>query len=135
LNRKLATLTAALLIAVIVLSLFLALNFFSNRTAARPFYVGVEYAYGNNQTVQVQVAQIKALVDKVKDYTNLFVIGSVELTFNKTALDEACNYIFDAKLNFIVLFTSSTLYNSSSSVGFNDQYTIFDWMSNASQKF
>lgn len=134
-NRKLATLTATLSIAIIVLSLFLALNFFSNQTAARPFYIGVEYAYGNNQTAEVQLTQIEALVDKVKNYTNLFVIGSVELTFNKPVLDEACNYIFNAELNFIVLFTSSNLYNSSVSVGFNDNYTIFSWMRDAKEKY
>ena len=104
-NRKLAILTTTLLIALIVLSLFLAINLLSNQTASRQFYVGVEYAYGNNQTAQVQVTQVQALVDKVKDYTNLFVMGSVGLTFNSTALSEACDYIFNAKLNFIVLFT------------------------------
>jgi hypothetical protein len=135
LSRKLAVLTAALLIAVIVLSLFLVFTFFSNQTEARPFYLGVEYAYGNNQTAQVQLSQIKALVDKVKDFTNLFVIGSVELTFNRPILDEACDYIYGANLSFIVLFTSSNLYTSSASVGFDENYTIFNWMSNASQKY
>jgi hypothetical protein len=97
--------------------------------------VGVEYAYGNNQTAQTQVAQIQALVDKVKDYTNLFVMGSVELTFNKPALDVACDYIFNAKLNFIVLFTGSNSYTSSTSIGFDDQYTIFSWIVDAKQKY
>ena len=128
-------LTAAVLIALIVLSLFLALNSFKSQTQNRQFYVGVEYAYGNNQTAEVQLSQIKALVDRVKDYTNLIVMGSVSLTFNKTALNEACDYISNAKLNFIVLFTGSNMYNSSTSVGFNDQYTIFDWMVDAKQKY
>ncbi len=76
-NRKLASIAAIVFIVLISLSLFIALKSFSNQTAARPFYVGVEYAYGNKQTAQVQVSQIEALVDKVKDYTNLFVMGSV----------------------------------------------------------
>jgi hypothetical protein len=110
LNRKLALLTSTLLIALILLTLFLAINLLSNQSTGRRFYVGVEYAYGNNQTAQVQVTQVQALVDKVKAYTNLFVMDSVGLTSNSTALSEACDYIFNAKLNFIVLFTGLDRY-------------------------
>jgi len=81
--------------------------------------VGVEYAYGN------QVDEVKALVDKVKDYTNLFVLGSVGLTFNQAALNEACDYIFHAKLTFIVLFTGLDMYN----------YDITQWMVDTKQKY
>jgi hypothetical protein len=118
LNRKLAILTATLLIALILLTLFLAINLLSNQTTGRQFYVGVEYAYGNNQTAQVQVTQVQALVDKVKAYTNLFVMDSVGLTSNSTALSEACDYIFNAKLNFIVLFTGLDRYS----------YNITQWI-------
>ena len=75
-NRKYAILAAVLLIVLITVSLFLTVNMFSKQTSTRPFYVGVEFAYGN------QFSQLKALVDQVKNYTNLFVIGSVDLTFN-----------------------------------------------------
>jgi hypothetical protein len=75
LNHKIPILTATVLIVLIVISLFIALNAFNNQTTDRPFYVGVEYAYGNNQTPEVQLAQIESLVSKVKDYTNLFVMG------------------------------------------------------------
>jgi hypothetical protein len=104
---------------LIVLSLFLALNWFSNQTASRQFYVGVEYAYGS------QVGEVQALVDKVKDYTNLFVLGSVGLTFNRTALTEACDYVFHAKLNFIVLFTGLDMYS----------YDITQWMVDAKVRY
>ena len=115
-NLKLPSLIAILLIAVIALSLFLHSNP-SNKPL--DFYVGVEYAYGN------QLSEVKALVDKVKTYTNLFVIGSVELTFNEVALTEACDYIYDAELNFIVLFTGLDQYN----------YSINQWMVDAQQKY
>ncbi len=87
--------------------------------------MGVEYAYGNNQTGQAQVSQVQALVDKVKDYTNLFVIGSVGLTFDRTALTQACDYIIDAKLNLIVLFTGLTEYT----------YNTTAWMTEAKAKY
>ena len=87
--------------------------------------MGVEYAYGKNQTAQVQITQIQALVDKVKDYTNFFVMGSVGLTFNETALTQACDYIFQAKLNFIVLFTGLEMYN----------YNISHWLTEAKVRY
>lgn len=118
-NRKLAALIAVLLIVLVVVSLFLAIELLSPKTAGREFYVGVEYAYGN------QVSEVEQLVDKVKDYTNLFVMGSANLTFNQAALNEACDYIYNAKLNFIVLFTDSMLYN----------YSIFTWISDARLKY
>ncbi len=112
-------LAAVLLIVLIAVSLFFTVNLSSKQVSARPFYFGVEYAYGN------QFSQVEALADKVSNYTNLFVIGSVDLTFNQTALDESCDYLFNSGLHFLVLFTSFTSYN----------YSIFDWMTNATQKY
>jgi hypothetical protein len=120
LNRKYAVfIAAALLSAVVVLSLFLGLDWAGNQSLGREFYVGVEYAYGD------QIGEVTALVDKVKDYTNLFVISAVDLKTNQTALDEACDYIVNANLNLIVLFTGSDQYN----------YSIFDWMTDAKLKY
>ena len=77
------------------------------------------FAYGN------ETSQVKALVDKVKDYTNFFVLGSVGLLFNETALTESCDYIYNAKLNFIVQFRGLDTYN----------YSITDWMQAAHQRY
>jgi hypothetical protein len=127
LNRKYVILAAVLLIVLISLSLFLTVNMLRKQASTRPFYVGVEFAYSN------QFSQLKALVDQVKNYTNLFVIGSVGLTFNRSALDESCDYLFSSGLNFIVLITSFPMYNSSN--GYPPGNTIFDWMHNATQKY
>jgi hypothetical protein len=116
LNRKFASLIAILLTLIVTLSLFLLSN---PSSESLNFYVGVEYAYGN------QVSEVKALVDKVKSYTNLFVFGSVELSFNETALNQACDYVYDANLNFIVLFTGLDMYN----------YSISQWMVDAKAKY
>ena len=125
-NHKLSSLAAIILTILIVISLFIAYNAFSNQTPARSFYVGVEYAYGNTQTAEVQLAQIEALVYKVKDYTNLFVMGDVSLTFNRTALTLACDIIYNhSKLNFIVLFTGGDMYS----------YNIAQWMFEANDKY
>jgi hypothetical protein len=127
LNRKNLTVAAILLIALISISLFLTLNSSNKTTPTRPFYLGVEFAYGN------QYEQVKALVDKVKDYTNLLVLGSPGLTFNRTALDESVDYIYTAGLSFIVLFTSSTMYNQSN--GYPENDSIFDWMIKTKQTY
>lgn len=101
------------------MSLFAAANWFNSNQSAEDFYLGVEFAYGD------QPSQVQALVDKVKDYTNLMVLGSIELTFNQAALNQACDIVYAAGLNFIVLFTGLDKYS----------YTISDWMLQAQVKY
>jgi len=84
------------------------------------FYVGVEVAYTNTN-----VSDVRAMVDKVKSYTNLFVIGSVELTYNETTLNESCDYIYNNGLKIIILFTNV----------FNYSYDTHEWLSKAQQKY
>ena len=112
-------LLATVLIALIALSFIITVNWFSNQTSPREFYLGVEYAYGDS------VSELERLVDKVKNYTNLFVIGSIQITFNQTALNESCDYISNAGLKILVLFTDSTKYS----------YSIFTWMTQAKQTY
>lgn len=120
-KRKLSlALTAAAIAVIVLLSLFLAQNWFSeNKEVPREFYVGVMFAYDH------EISQVKALVDKVKNYTNLFVLGSVDLFHNETALTEACDYVADANLNFIVQFRGLDLYT----------YNITDWMQFAHERY
>ena len=120
LKRQLAITTAIGLIVIVVLSLFLVFNWFSsNQTQSKEFYFGVEIAYSN------QTTQVKLLVDKVKNFTNLFVLGSLGYLTNQTDLTEACDYIAAANLNFIVLFTGLEKYS----------YKITDWMLMAQARY
>jgi hypothetical protein len=108
-----------ILIVVLSVSIIATVDWWlGNVHSTSEFFVGVECAYGN-------VSDLKDLVDKVKNYTNLFVIGSLEISFNQTALNEACDYIVDARLHLIVLFTDSRKYS----------YDIFIWMEDAKQKY
>ena len=81
-NRKYVVLAAVLLIALVSASIFVGLSMLSTKTPlkplTRPFYLGVEFAYGD------QFSQLKALVEKVENYTNLFVIGSLGISFNRS---------------------------------------------------
>ena len=51
--------------------------------------VGVEIAYDN-------IGDCKMMVDKVKNYTNLFVIGTTDITLNETSLNIVCDYVYNA---------------------------------------
>jgi hypothetical protein len=81
-------------------------------------YVGVEYAYSGAE-------DLKLLVDKVKDFTNLFVIGVPEISLDQKTLNATCDYIYAAGLHFIILFTSSTSYD----------YVPYVWIIKAREKY
>jgi hypothetical protein len=76
---------------------------FKAATSSGDFFFGV--TFGGNTT-----SQAKLLIDKVKDYTNLFVINSWDITTNETALTEICNYAVGAEMNVMVFF-SFVFYN------------------------
>lgn len=109
------------LTAIILFSVVAAALIYLNRPVEIPeFYVGVEVAYTN-----ANVSDVREMVDKVRNYTNLLVIGSIELTFNQTALDESCDYIYNAGLNMLVLFTDVWKYS----------YDSLGWMAQAEKKY
>jgi len=92
-----------ILITIIVSPLFLvALNVGIDEQDSDPeFFVGVEYAIDNHS-----VEGCKALVDRVKNFTNVFVVDSVGITFDINNLNEVCDYVYDAGLYFYVFFIS-----------------------------
>ena len=61
------------------------------------FFFGVSFG---GQTAQ----EAKVLIDKVKNYTNFFIIGSYDLSTNETVLNEVCDYAAQANLKFLVYF-------------------------------
>ena len=67
-----------------------------NNPSKPDFFVGVDTAYDD-------VEDIKKLVDEVKSYTNLFGIGSSGITYDRTKLDEICQYVYESGLYFIVI--------------------------------
>ncbi len=87
------------ILAVFLVSMFLfalLLGLVALKENSEPdFFVGIDTAYDD-------VEDIKKLVDKVKSYTNLFGVGSSGITFNRTKLDEVCQYVYDSGLYFMV---------------------------------
>ncbi len=92
-----------ILIIIIVLPLFLvSLNVVIEEQNSVPeFFVGVEYAIDNHS-----VEGCKQLVDRVKNFTNLFVVDSIGITFDKNNLTNVCDYIYESGLYFMVFFIS-----------------------------
>lgn len=92
---------ALLIIALLVSAVLLDVNCFGPRTQSSTqnseVYFGV--TFGLNTTIQA-----KLLIDKVKSYTNLFVIDSWNIATNETALNEVCDYAVSSGLNIIVYF-------------------------------
>ncbi len=68
-----------------------------------PCYIGVTFC-GNT------TAEGKMLVDKVKSYTNLFVVDSIVVNKNETALTDLCSYAVAKRLHVIVYFADLNLH-------------------------
>ena len=86
------------LLAVILLASFFVFDKSSNvKVVDDKFYVGVTYG-GDTATGAEQ------LIDKVKGYTNLFVLMSGPLQNNITVINEIGDYAVDSGLHVILYF-------------------------------
>jgi hypothetical protein len=61
------------------------------------FFFGVSFGL-------TTASEAKVLIDKVKAYTNFFVVNSWDLATNETALNDVCDYATESGLSFIVFF-------------------------------
>ena len=77
--------------------LFFVIFFIKKREIPQNFLFGVSFGSNN-------ASDAISLIDKTKDYTNLFLINSWDISTNQTALDQVCCYAFDKDLSFIVFF-------------------------------
>lgn len=123
LGLKSIAFTIALVVLLFVTIFAVANWWLSDGVSNTEFFVGVEFAYSGDAN------DVKVLVDKVKDYTNLFVIGAIEISFNQTALNAACDYVVESGLHLVVFFTDSKEYS------YDNNRTIFDWGAEAKQKY
>jgi hypothetical protein len=86
-------LVIVILIPILLVSLFVSFEgYFAQFTE---LYVGVDAAYDNLQ-------EIKMFVDDVNSYTNTIILGSTGITHNFTRLNDACQYIYDKGMYFMI---------------------------------
>jgi len=84
------------------------------------FFLGI--ADGGN------VTQTKRLIDETKDFTNLMIFLNLEVTKNKTSLEEIADYAFQAGLSFSVGMTYPVRRS-------NFTYNPFSWAVDAKEKY
>ena len=103
-KKRLAIVLSLVIITVIAVSMFAAIEIYAPFSTAvaskKPFYVGVTYC-GNSTT------EAEQLIDKVKNYTNLFVLDSGPLMQNVEAMEQICAYAVNSTLNVIACFSTA----------------------------
>ncbi len=103
--KKLKIVVAIELAIIVVLALMVAaqnvsLSNHDHPKQAQPkFFVGVELGY------ETTVSQAKAVIDRVKDYTNLIVIATPTITADAVTLNETCDYAYKAGMYIMVYFS------------------------------
>lgn len=90
-------LSVALLISTAFPSMIIVHHKIERIPHEQDFFFGV--SFGLNTT-----REAKLLIDKVKDYTNLLVVNSWDVTTNHTALNLICDYAAKEGMHFMVFF-------------------------------
>lgn len=116
-----------LIIIVVSPSFFIV---FDNQESEPEFFVGVEYAIDN-----YSVEGCKALVDKVKDYTNVFIVDTVGITYDINNLNEVCDYVYDSGLYFYVFFISLVYQQDDGDLVLRYNYYPHLWIAEATEKY
>jgi len=94
-KKKIFILTLILLTTIAATAFLVPHALIDTNTETKPFYVGVSFC-GNTTT------EAKRLIDRVKTYTNLFVLQSGNIRENETATKEICDYAVAQGLNIIL---------------------------------
>jgi hypothetical protein len=94
-QRKKLVVTVTLLLLLVGSMIATGYVVLNQKGQQKPFYVGVTYCGGS-------IEEAKALIDKVKDYTSLFVLQSGPLMDNVEAMEEIGDYVIASNLSYAV---------------------------------
>ena len=95
--KKIFALFIIILIVVSTATLVVHYSLLGENKETKPFYVGVTYCGESFE-------EAKQLIDKVKNYTNLFVLQSGLLQLAPSAINEIGDYAVSSGMYFIVYF-------------------------------
>jgi len=102
-TKLLTVLMALLLVGLVAVAGCAVLNMSGKHAGSEKFYVGVTYGGSSIQ-------EAKELVDKVKNYTNLFVLLSGTIK-NVAAVEEIGEYVIASKLNYVIYMSHNVRYD------------------------
>jgi hypothetical protein len=132
--KKRYSVLAFAVVVLLAISLFLAAESFLlpkiRHGTETDFFVGVECGYNN-------VTLCKELIDKVNDYSNLFIVGSTDIAKNVSQLNTVCDYAFQARMHISVYFSSIQNYSALADHNTTiSQSTLpLGWLRNATSKY
>ncbi len=141
-GKKMKSLWLLPISLLLVSSILLPIFFIQTRdtSANAPtdnFFFGT--TFGSNST-----KEIKTMIDKVKGYTNLFILTNWDIAMNETATNEVLDYAVSYNLS-VMLYLRFIFYNVTTSVGrvYNsstwDEYGVSPWhvawLNNASHRW
>jgi hypothetical protein len=95
--RKAFTIFVITLILVSATAFVVHYSLFGENKETKPFYVGVTYCRNSTE-------EAKLLIDRVKSYTNLFVLQSGPLQEHPDNITEVGDYAVSSGMHFIVYF-------------------------------
>ena len=104
-----------LLIVLMLASFFVALDILYisvNQTSnsSEPFFVGIEIGWNST------LGECEALIDKVKNYTNLLIIASPLIISNEVLLNQTCDYAYNAGMYFMPVYFQD--FNHDTGIGY-----------------
>ncbi len=108
---KYTKLTAIVISLLLVAPVLLNLNLPQETVAQineQDVYVGVDMAYGGSGDGAVTTAE--ALIDRLSNYTNLFIVGTSGLSFDAENLGTVFQYAYDRNMAFMSFAPSSFSY-------------------------
>ena len=122
------TLISIVSVVLIVAFFFVALNNFCNVTnqisnSSGPFYIGIETGWNST------LGDCETLIDKVKNYTNLFIIASPLIISNESLLNQTCDYAYNAGMYFMPAYFQD--FNQDTGIG----YTPSIWFTAAKERY
>ena len=99
------------IITIVCLSIVISANWFTSRHSLTG-----NFMLAQNTLMATAQMKLKPWWIKLKVTLICLCLGSSDLSFNESALTESCDYIANAGMHFIIMFTDITKYTYNTSI-------------------